>query len=110
MEDKKKEVPPPPPEKKEDKGKGAGKTSAKVSSKSEQSSSRSEQSSSKSQQSSRKTADKALSTDKALAVNKAVPEAGAQNPILVQILAEMRSLSKKQGEMAEQMDSQVRIF
>ena len=106
MDDKKKESPPKREDK--DKGKGIGKSSAKVpSSKNEQGSSKSEQGSSKNEQGSSRGQGTSGSnaSKKSPEGDKAEPE-----PVLKQILAELKSLSKKQNDMGEQMDSQVRIL
>lgn len=105
MDDEKKESSPKRDDK--EKGKGIGKSSAKVPSRSDQSSSKSEQGSFKNEQGSSKGQGTSGSnaSKKSPDGDKAEPE-----PVLKQILAELKSLSKKQNDMGEQMDSQVRIL
>ena len=95
MEDKKKDVSVKRDDK--DKGKSNGKSSSKVSTKNEQGPSGSGVTKRSSN------GDKLNDADVSNAKQ-------AEQPVLDKILSEIKSLGKKQNEMAEQMDSQVRIF
>ena len=95
MEDKKKDVSVKRDDK--DKGKSNGKSSSKVSTKNEQGPSGSGVTKRSSN------GDKLNDADVSNAKQ-------AEQPVLDKILSEIKSLGKKQNEMAEQMDSQVRII